>query len=301
MRKVAIVGVEGSGKTVMLTGLGALYSRPDDDGYFLTPRNFATASYVSDKIQGMRHGEWPIATAGDEMRGLDWVLRKKLSGRRPSDVCEVSFLDFAGEVYRTAFGVRKNDNDAELASEAALLKKYIRSADELLVLINLRDVITNGLEDHRVQESTWITNEILSFAMDASDNHKAPRAAIVISQADSYEGTINSCGGPSEVLKRYLPQVWNNYDWLDMFSASAVDKSVLDDNGNLIPAPDFQPTGLVPIMNWIRGNRIGENETMGMDDGCSMRMLFSAVGVLVLVMIGICGLGALITALTLVK
>ena len=28
MKKVAIVGVEGSGKTVMLAGLGELYSRP---------------------------------------------------------------------------------------------------------------------------------------------------------------------------------------------------------------------------------------------------------------------------------
>ena len=38
MKKGAIVGVEGSGKTVMLAGLGELYSRPDADGYFLAPK-----------------------------------------------------------------------------------------------------------------------------------------------------------------------------------------------------------------------------------------------------------------------
>ena len=40
MKKVAIIGVEGSGKTVMLAGLGDLYSHADDDGYFLSPQNF---------------------------------------------------------------------------------------------------------------------------------------------------------------------------------------------------------------------------------------------------------------------
>ena len=71
MKKVAIVGVEGSGKTVMLAGLGDLYSRPDDKGYFLAPKNFGTAAYVAEKIERMRKGEWPGATVDDTMQGLD--------------------------------------------------------------------------------------------------------------------------------------------------------------------------------------------------------------------------------------
>ncbi len=47
MKKIAIVGVEGSGKTVMLAGLGELYSHPDPEGYFLCPKNFQTATYVA--------------------------------------------------------------------------------------------------------------------------------------------------------------------------------------------------------------------------------------------------------------
>ena len=104
MRKVAIVGVEGSGKTVMLAGLGDLYSRPDANGCFLGPKNFQTATYVADKIARMRRGEWPMATAEDVMQGLDWTLRQRQGeGQRPRDLCEVSCLDFAGEVYRYAF------------------------------------------------------------------------------------------------------------------------------------------------------------------------------------------------------
>ena len=48
MKKVAIVGVEGSGKTVMLAGLGDLYTYPDEEGYMLVPKNFSTAAYVAE-------------------------------------------------------------------------------------------------------------------------------------------------------------------------------------------------------------------------------------------------------------
>ncbi len=258
MKKVAIVGVEGSGKTVMLAGLGDLYTYPDADGYFLVPKNFGTAAYVAEKIQRMRKGEWPSATAGDEMQGLDWALKRRERGvrRPPETVCEVSFLDFAGEVYRTAFGIGGGDAAVELQKEAEKLKAYVREADDLLVLINLRDVIVNGLGDRRVQEAMWITNSILEAALAEEGGRKAPRAAIVLSQADSYAETIKACGGASGVLEKHLPYVANNYGWLDVFEVNAVDKTVLDDGGNSVPAPDFTTKGLLPILNWIRGEGV---------------------------------------------
>ena len=253
MKKVAIVGVEGSGKTVMLAGLGDLYSRPDGDGYFLSPKNYQTAAYVQEKIARMRRGEWPMATAGDAMQGLDWTLRRRQGeGQRPKDVCEVSCLDFAGEVYRYAF-VNEGAAPADLEDEVASLKEYVRNADDLIVLINLRDIIVRGEDDPRVQEAMWITNAILSYALDEQDGRKVPRAAIVLSQADSYADTIRSCGGPKGVLAKYLPHVANNYDWLDIMAVRAVDRTVLDENGNTVPAPDFRPTPLRTVMDWIRG------------------------------------------------
>jgi len=254
MKKVAIVGVEGSGKTVMLAGLGDLYTYPDEDGYFLAPKNFGTAAYVAEKIERMRKGEWPSATAGDEMQGLDWTLKRREPGvRKPAEkICEVSFLDFAGEVYREAYGI-SSGSDASLKEQAEELKKYVCGADELIVLINLRDVITNGLRDKRVQEAMWITKSILDTALGDDAGTHAPRAAIVLSQADSYAETIKSCGGALGVLEKYLPHVANDYGWLDVFAANAVDKTVLDDDGNVVPAADFTTQGLLPVLKWIRG------------------------------------------------
>ena len=252
MKKVAIVGVEGSGKTVMLSALGDLYTNPDENGYFLAPKNFGTATYVAGKIRRMRAGEWPSATAGDSLQGLDWTLKQNVGGRsRPKAVCELSFLDFAGEVYRHAFGISSGKAGSELSEQVESLRSYIKEADELIVLINLCDVITRGSDDERVQESMWITNEILNSALGDEEGEKAPRAAIVLSQADSYADTIRACGGPVGVLKKYLPHVANNYGWLDVFDVCAVDKTMIDDGGNVVPAPDFKSVGLVPILDWI--------------------------------------------------
>ena len=259
MKKVAIVGVEGSGKTVMFAGLGDQYTYPDEDGYFLAPKNFSTAAYVAEKIERMRRGEWPAATAGDEMQGLDWTLERKEPGARrpPEKICEVSFLDFAGEVYRTAFGI--GAEESSLAEQAEELKRYVQDADDLIVLINLRDVIVHGIRDRRVQEAMWITNAILDAALPEQDGRKAPRAAIVLSQADSYAETIASCGGALGVLRKYLPHVANRYDWLDVFAANAVDKTILDDDGSMVPKADFTSKGLLPIMAWIRGEEVSDN------------------------------------------
>ena len=252
MKKVAIVGVEGSGKTVMLAGLGELYSKPDEQGHFLSPKNFSTASYVADKIARMRQGEWPTATAEDVLQGLNWTLRRKeRADARPIDVCEISCLDFAGEVYRAAFGIKAEAVDADVADEVEELKAYIRQAQDLIVLVNLKDVIDRGLRDLRVQESVWITKALLEYALSTAGGRKEPRAMIVLSQADSYAATIAECGGAKGVLEKYLRDVANNYGWLDVVAASAVDKTRLDDDGHVVPAPDFQPTELRMIMDWV--------------------------------------------------
>lgn len=92
------------------------------------------------------------------------------------------------------------------------------------------------------------TYEILN---DDSGRRKVPRAAIVLSQSDSYAATIASVGGPLALLDCHLPHLSNRYGWLDVFAASAVDRTELDDDGNEIPAKDFKPSGLQAIMDWV--------------------------------------------------
>ena len=59
------------------------------------------------------------------------------------------------------------------------------------------------------------------------------------------------------MLRKYLPYVANSYGWLDVFATSAVDKTELDDDGNMVPAPDFTAKGLRPIVRWFLGGNEG--------------------------------------------
>lgn len=99
MKNVVIVGPEGSGKTVMLAGLGALYARPDADGYYLEPLDRTTYVYVSGLVHEMRNGRWPAATETDAQKQLTWNLRHRDGPSGGKTLCRLSFLDFAGEIY----------------------------------------------------------------------------------------------------------------------------------------------------------------------------------------------------------
>ncbi len=262
MKKVAIVGVEGSGKTVMLAGLGNLYSRADEYGYFLSPKSFSTHSYVTNIIRDMREGRWPAATSVDTLKSLDWSLKRQAGRNRPERICEISFLDFAGEVYRAAFGISEAPNE-DVAEQVEALKEYLSGADYVIVLINLRDIIDNA-RDERTEESMWITNKILETALPEEDDAGMPHAAIVLSQADNYAAILEKYGGAPGTLEKYLPYVYNEYSWLDIFSAQAVDKTDMDADGNIVPARDFTSDGLKPIMDWVLENVIdGEDADYG--------------------------------------
>ncbi len=82
MAKIAIVGVEGSGKTVLMAAFGEKYERPDSEGYFLEPKDRQTFQTTALQTANMRHeGKWPSATLADAVSSLDWRLcRRKGAG-----------------------------------------------------------------------------------------------------------------------------------------------------------------------------------------------------------------------------
>jgi hypothetical protein len=73
----------------------------------------------------------------------------------------------------------------------------------------------------------------------------------VLSQADRYGEIIAACGGASATLKKYLSLVTNIYDKLPVFTASAIDRTVIGDDGLPIPSPDFKSMGLKELMDWM--------------------------------------------------
>ncbi len=248
MKNISIVGVEGSGKTVMMAAIGEQWEKPDERGYFLSPENAPTYGF-SKKVMGtMRQGRWPSATPIDTMTALEWTLRYKKDNVQKT-IANVSLMDFAGEIYRLAF-VDNQRSGGEYKDKVTALRTYVDQADVLIVLVNLSDIIDGSMSDDRTLDAAWVTKSVLDYATSGDVEHR-PQVAIVFSQADSYLHIIESLGGERNALDKYLPHVASLYDHLPIFTATAVDRTIVDDEGVELPSPDFQSTGLRPLMDWI--------------------------------------------------
>ena len=196
MKKIAIVGVEGSGKTVLMAVMGDKYESPDANGVFLRPMNRETYSYYTKETANLRNGKWPLATESSVLE-LDWMLMRQ-SGPSASQeqLGQISFLDFGGEIYRRAFGDRAQseleDEDEQRKNAVERLKAHVKNADALIVLVNLSDIINGKGNDERTIEMNWLSQAILSFAYEKAEKQNV---ALVFTQADTYVETIASCGG----------------------------------------------------------------------------------------------------------
>ena len=246
MKKIAIVGVEGSGKTVMMAAMGEQWERPDENGYFLSPESAEAFGFSKSVMAVLRSGRWPNASSHDEMRHLDWSLQRRQGGSREKNA-DVSMLDYAGEVYRQAFGGEKKEGCDE---QVAALRSHVDEADVLIVLVNLSDILSGSLADPRTRDAMWLTKSVLDYALGEKRNRK-PHTAIAFTQSDGYRQIIADNGGPAGTLRQYLPHVANLYDHLPVFAISAIDRTIVGDDGLPVPAPDFRSTGLQELMDWV--------------------------------------------------
>lgn len=252
MKKIAIVGVEGSGKTVLMAAMGDKYKSPDANGVFLKPVNRETFAYCEKLMGQMQDGKWPIATGKAITDNLRWTLTKKIADGDDDKIAELSFLDFGGEIYRLAFGGGVHEEpDEDTKNAIAQLRSHVEEAEVLIVLVNLSDIINGKRNEERTIEMNWLSQAILSFAYDEANKSSV---ALVFTQADSYAETIADCGGLRGVLTRYMPTVDTSYGKrLALFSVAAVNKTIPapDGSGFNVPSPDFKPQGLENLVSWV--------------------------------------------------
>lgn len=253
MKKVTIVGVEGSGKTVLMAAMGDKYKSPDVNGVFLKPENRETYSYYTKEAAKLRGGKWPLVTSAETVLNLEWVLsQRKSDNQTPREICHLSFLDYGGEVYRLAFGGGRESERHGLFKDAITsLRSHVLNSDILIVLVNMSDIINGSDEAENTIETKWLSQAILSLAF---ENGARKNVALVFTQADSYVETITANGGLNEILSKYLPEVYVGYSSrISLFAVSAVNKTIPDSDGSWlqVPAPDFASDGFEELVKWI--------------------------------------------------
>ncbi|MEI7945565.1 MAG: hypothetical protein WCJ02_02665 [bacterium] len=220
MGKVAIVGVEGSGKTVLMAGLCECFKQvPGTDDPYLMPENQAAFKFMETVPYMLRvKRQWPAATSIDNLRAMRWTYRCG------DEVLEtVELLDYPGELYRLAFGDAEEVRKEELESKRDEVKKFLDhliDADTLLVLLNLSDVINLG-ENHKNLETVWITRGILTYAKKLPN---IKHTVLVFTQADRYAEELQTAGGPDALYAQKLPMLKTLFPEQQVIAIAAISK-----------------------------------------------------------------------------
>ncbi|NJN36999.1 MAG: hypothetical protein HC794_08030 [Nitrospiraceae bacterium] len=197
---IAVIGMEGSGKTVLATTLAKRLSTTDANGVFLNPQGVQTLQYVEHVWNTLQMGEWPPSTPPGELFELRWKLQ--IAGELNSDV---RLIDVAGQDLRQLFGKDQIDRVSELPQHLQTLANYCRSADIVLFLLNLKDFMGEGRADQRTANQA-----ALKSAMDHLGSGDRPiRMCLVLTQSDLYEELAQHSGGWLELAAIAVPYVFH--------------------------------------------------------------------------------------------
>lgn len=229
MTSIAIVGTEGSGKTVLLTALAKRYAKPRD-GVSMVAGNKATAAYVQRCWAAMREGEWPPSTTPGEVVELAWKLQAG------DEEHELRIVDSAGQDLRVLFSDGRIHDLAELPEEFHDLAAYVQNADVLVLLVNLKDFV-GTVDDKQRLDNEWT----IRGALDACFRRKPPPVcALVFTQIDNYPNLVEALGDWTKVAHEYLPNIDLEYrqgHQLPILAVQAVDHVEFATMGEESPRP----------------------------------------------------------------
>lgn len=247
---VAIIGTEGTGKTVLITTLAARFSRVAADGLFLSPSDSrgVTYKYVSRSWDTLSKGQWPPITKRGELFQLEWKLQEK-----STPVADLRMIDVSGEDLRLLFDDGQIDEPDKLSDGLRRVAAYFREAKIILVLVDLDDIVSNRNGEH-VRQTQWVINYALKSS---SAKGTGGATALVFTKTDRYDALIQREGGLEGAARKYLPLVYGNHvvdGHLSVLSVAAVADTRVDTSSGTprpVPAPNFRSHGLDKLMAWI--------------------------------------------------
>lgn len=247
---IAIIGLEGSGKTVLTVTLAKRLSTIDARGVFLNPQGVKTLKYVENVWQTLQSGEWPPSTPPGELFELRWKLQ--LVGESE---CDVRLIDAAGQDLRLLFGDEQIDAVDSLPAHLQALADYCRSADIVLFLVNLKDYVGQGNPEQRTANEAAIKS-----AMDYLDGSaRRKRVCLILTQTDLYEELARERGGWLELVAHAIPYIFSAHVQVQHVAVHPVSsvadtRVVVDETGTprRVPVAGFRSEGLDEVIDWLK-------------------------------------------------
>lgn len=248
---IAVIGTEGSGKTVFITALAKYLSTIGSRGVFLNPQGVKTLKYVESVWQTLQQGDWPPSTPPGQLFELQWNL--EVNGELES---EVHLIDVAGQDLRLLFG----DEEERISKKGSLpesmrkLADYCSEADIVMFLINLKDFEGEGNLKQRTENEAAIKG-----AMDyLSGKGRCKSFCLIITQVDLYQQLAAGRGSWDSLIQKAVPYVYGAYlksKKTSTFLVSAVNKTrvTVDNTGNPLrmPEPGFGSDGFEHVVDWL--------------------------------------------------
>ena len=251
MSKIAIVGCDASGKTVLISSLSDYYKagRRAGQSCIMVPADSLTRRYTDNLHRVMRiNGEWPEATSDISVgTTLKWKLM-----RDGKELADLELLDFGGENFRYAF---RNDGTEKNPEAVAQLKDYIAGADFVVITVSMDKMVRNltpslyrelengDIEYDRDAEAQWVTEGLLRMvaAKIASD---PPGVVVALTQADKHRKELEEHGGAKALFEKCWPMIATMYPNLDVVPCASIDK--MSDKG--LPADGYSTEGVLAVM-----------------------------------------------------
>lgn len=244
--KIALIGMEGSGKTVLTTVLAKRMSRPEQH-FYLDPHG-KTLKYVEEMWHTLQNGEWPPSTPPGQLFELTWnlcVYDKKY---------ELRLVDAAGQDMRLLFGGDEKElNSPNLPDDLKKLVTYCREASILLITLNISDFVGEG-DTRRLIENQAAIKSALDILSHGNQN-----VAFIFTQCDQYRAMIDEVGGLEEFCKQNLNYVYNAHITgkknaiFGVAAVNEVERRHVDGMVRRVPARNFTSVGLDEVIEWIVG------------------------------------------------
>ena len=251
--KIAIVGMTGAGKTVLISTLAMKMSQMADQGIFLAPigeNRRQTLRYVQENWQTLNSGKWPPSTPAGELIHLEWELTTK------NNAATVRFADCAGQDIHAIFSQEQFDYNA-LTYDQREVFDYLRSANVLIFLINMEDVL--GRSPKQALENSLDVDQMF-YVLNQKANFPR-KTALVLSQFDKYRDELKAKYDNNllEYLRANFPQLHGQYIKNPNFAvipvAAVETTQTIIENGmtKQIPVENFSSFNLKKLISWIAG------------------------------------------------
>lgn len=243
--KIAVIGTEGSGKTVFIAALAHRLGETEA-GWLLDPLDMKTEAYVAKVWDTLCRGDWPSFTSQAALHDLRWNLHNSQGAS-----AELQLVDASGHRLRELF----TGDLSEIPEHLRPLAEYCQEADLVILLVNLQDFLGEAAGEQRAY------NEMaLKFALDFVGARRGQKhCCAVFTQIDLYCGLLEQHGTWNGVAAALVPKLSSAYFHngnIPIFGLAAVDGTEIrsDERGmpRRFPAPGFSSTGFQPLVDWFK-------------------------------------------------